>query len=129
MGLRSKIKIFGKIINIDWQFFFAIVYCITCIIVGVLVMTSTAGCVKTIQVKTDTISNLEYIEPQQCQMRAINKLNYKTTIQGDNIVISNADMGAFLNNILDYKQAVEEYQQCVSLNEEYYKQILNNILK
>ena len=129
MGLRSKIKIFGKIINIDWQFFFAIVYCITCLIVGVLVMISNAGCVKTIQVKTDTISNLEYIEPQQCQMRAINKLNYKTTIQGDNIVISNADMGAFLNNILDYKQAVKEYQQCVSLNEEYYKQILNNILK
>ena len=129
MGLRSKSKIFGKIINIDWQFFFAIVYCIICIIVGLLLFITTACCTKTIQVKVDTISNLEYIEPQQCQIRAINKLNYKTTIQGDNIVISNADMGAFLNNILDYKQAVKEYQQCSVANEEYYKQILNNILK
>ena len=86
------------------------------------------GCVKTIQVKTDTISNLEYIEPQQCKIREINRKNYKTTIQGNNIVISNEDMGAFLNNILDYKQAVEEYQQCVSLNEEYYKSVLNIIL-
>ena len=88
-----------------------------------------SGCYKTIRVKTDTISNLEYIEPQQCQMRPINKMNYKTTIQGDNIVVSNADMGALLNNILDYKQAVKEYQQCTTINEEYYKNIINSILK
>lgn len=88
-----------------------------------------SGCYKTIRVKTDTISNLGYIEPQQCQMRTINKINYTTTIQDDNIVISNADMGAFLNNILDYKQAVKEYQQCTITNEEYYKNIINSILK
>ena len=88
-----------------------------------------AGCVKTIKVKTDTISNLEYIEPQQCRMRPINKINYKTTIQDNNIDISNADMGALLNNILDYKQAVKEYQQCTITNEEYYKNIINSILK
>lgn len=128
MGL-SKIKIFGKIINIDWLVVAFVFYCIIYFIIAVLAMMTTIGCVKTIQVKADTISNLEYIEPQQCQIRAINKLNYKTTIQGDNIVISNADMRAFLNNILDYKQAVKEYQQCTIANEEYYKQILNHILK
>ena len=95
-------------------------------ILTILVLTD---CATTIHVKTDTISNLEYIEPQQCKIREINRKNYKTTIQGDNIVISNADMGAFLHNILDYKQAVKEYQQCSIANEEYYKQILNNILK
>lgn len=99
------------------------------VIIGIFLLLTLTGCVKTIQVKTDTISNLEYIEPQQCQMRAINKLNYTSTIQGNNIVISNADMGAFLNNILDYKQAVKEYQQCTITNEEYYKQIINSILK
>lgn len=129
MRLRSKIKIFGKTININWLSVLMGVYCIIYFIIAVLAMMTTIGCVKTIQVKTDTISNLEYIEPQQCKIREINKKNYKTTIQGDNIVISNADMGAFLNNILDYKQAVKEYQQCSIANEEYYKSILNSILK
>ena len=95
-------------------------------ILTILVLTD---CVKTIHVKTDTISNLEYIEPQQCQIRTVDKMKYKTTIQGDSIVISNQDMGAFLHNILDYKQAVNEYQQCVSANEEYYKNIINSLLK
>lgn len=99
------------------------------VIIGIFLLLTLTGCVKTIHVKTDTTSNLEYIEPQQCQMRPINKLNYTSTIQGNNIVISNADMGAFLNNILDYKQAVKEYQQCTTINEEYYKQIINSILK
>lgn len=117
-----KIKtLINKIISSYWFYMFGFV-----LMILILCLT---GCVKTIQVKTDTISNLEYIEPPQCQMRAINKINYKTTIQGDNIVISNADMGALLNNILDYKQAVKEYQQCSIANEEYYKQIINSILK
>ena len=120
--IKWKIKtLINKIISSDRFYMFGIV-----LMILILCLT---GCVKTIQVKTDTISNLEYIEPQQCQMRAINKINYTTTIQGNNIVISNENMGALLNNILDYKQAVKEYQQCSIINEEYYKQIINSILK
>lgn len=116
-------KILLKIIESDLFY--------TLIFIGIiaLLIITNAGCVKTIQVKTDTISNLEYIEPQQCKLREINKINYKTTIQDDNIIISNQDMGALLNNILDYKQAVKEYQQCTDANEEYYKNIINSILK
>ena len=123
--MRRKInRIFFKIVNSDW-FYTAFI-----IAVIVLLIITNTGCVKTIQVvKTDTISNLEYIEPQQCKLREINKINYKTTIQDDNIIISNQDMGALLNNFLDYKQAVKEYQQCISANDEYYKQIINSILK
>ena len=125
LNMRRKInRIFFKIVNSDW-FYTAFI-----IAVIVLLIITNTGCVKTIQVvKTDTISNLEYIEPQQCKLREINKINYKTTIQDDNIIISNQDMGALLNNFLDYKQAVKEYQQCISANDEYYKQIINSILK
>ena len=126
MGLNMKRKlnrIFFKIVNSD--LFYTLIFIG---IIALLIMTN-AGCVKTIQVKTDTISNLEYIEPQQCKLREINKINYKTTIQDDNIIISNQDMGALLNNFLDYKQAVKEYQQCSMANEEYYKNIINSLLK
>jgi hypothetical protein len=125
--IKRKIKhILNAIIRSNLFYMFAIA---GTILMGMILMLMLIGCVKTIQVKTDTISNLEYIEPQQCQMRTINKINYTTTIQGDNIVISNENMGALLNNILDYKQAVKEYQQCSIINEEYYKQIINSILK
>ena len=126
MGLNMKRKlnrIFFKIVNSD--LFYTLIFIG---IIALLIMTN-AGCVKIMQVKTDTISNLEYIEPQQCKLREINKINYKTTIQDDNIIISNQDMGALLNNFLDYKQAVKENQQCISANEGYYKQIINSILK
>ena len=101
-----------------------------CLIMFILsiIISFVTNCTTTYRVKIDTTKDINYIEPQQCQIREINKINYKTTIKNDSIMISNQDMGAFLANLIDYKQAVEEYKMCNDANEEYYKNIINTLI-
>ena len=93
-----------------------------------LILLFLSSCTTTYKVKVDAMNSVNYVEPSTCQMKKVDTIPYTTTLQGDNLVISNADMGAFLKNLANYKQSVNEYQQCTIANEEYLKSVINVLI-
>ena len=91
------------------------------------------GCAKTIKVKVDTNTQIKYIEPQQCIMEKFEKKDFKIDIKTiDNkeyFIIDNDNLNYFLHNIMQYIDNVNNYKQCVILNEEYYKNVLKTLTK
>ena len=79
-------------------------------------------------VKVDTISGIDYIEPEHCEIKKINTIYVNSQIENNKIFFSNRDFGNFLNNIIEYKFAVEGYVICQETNEKYYKNIIDILL-
>ena len=118
MKTKNKTTILIKKTSIKFLLLFIVTY--TAILL--------CGCNKITKIKKNTINDIEYIEPKQCFLRKINKVYYQTKIKDNNIFFSNRSIDAFLNNTLDYKLAVNEYQQCCKTNETYYKNIINILI-
>ena len=86
------------------------------------------SCQKTYRVKIDTTTGLDYIEPEQCKIRDINKIQIKSSIENGKITFTQQEMSNLLNNIVAYKQAVKEYQDCSLVNEKYYKNVISILI-
>jgi hypothetical protein len=90
---------------------------------------SFCGCEKTIKINTSIISGLKYIEPKMCEMKKININRYKTEIIDGKLTIDNENLDIFLKNLNKYKLALKEFEACCQINDEYYRNIIKEIIK
>ena len=98
-------------------------------VVLICIISITMVCCESVtSVMVDTISGIDYIEPERCELRKINSIYVNSQIENNKIVFSNRDFGNFLNNIIEYKFAVEDYVLCQETNENYYKNIINILI-
>lgn len=87
------------------------------------------GCEKTIKIKTDTVSGLKYVEPKKCEFRKVNIYKYKTKIVDNLLTIDEKNLNFFLKNLNEYKISLEEYILCYKNSDEYYRNIISEIIK
>ena len=57
------------------------------------------------------------------------KIDIKTIDNKEYFIIDNDNLNYFLHNIMQYIDNVNNYKQCVILNEEYYKNVLKTLTK
>lgn len=87
------------------------------------------GCVKTVNIKTDTVSGIKYIEPKICKIKKINIKKYSTEIINNKLTFNTRNLSIFIQNINEYKLSVKEFEMCHNANEKYYKSIISEIIK
>ena len=82
--------------------------------------------------KVNTNSNIEYIEPEKCIIEDFVKKDIKVDIREiegkEYLVIDNDNLNLFINNITHYVNSVNNYKQCVALNEEYLTKTIKTLL-
>ena len=87
------------------------------------------SCCKTIKVSTEIISGLNYVEPAKCMLDKDKTQRYKTKILGEFIAFDNKNITIFLQNFYNTKTSLTKYIKCLERTNEYYKNLIKNLVK